>query len=133
MPETEPCGVRYWTDPIYGAKFTLIVSSWKGFDDWMVRKYNCYEQRDLEGASAVTSVSSGNVIIWFLPEVLRGDTEAISMVTHEAFHATSQVLQFRGMKLGQASEEAYSYHLAWVVRTILKHLNRLKNTPGLTM
>lgn len=54
-------------------------------------------------------------VVWFRP------TAQSSTIAHEAFHTTHSILSNAGLTLTDASEEAYAYHLAWVIRE-LNHL-----------
>ena len=78
-----------------------------------------FEQMDPKGSQArcvgVNSNAVGRVeyvVIWLRPQA------PTSTVAHEAFHATYLILKGAGCTLADASEEAYAYHLAWVIREL---------------
>lgn len=55
--------------------------------------------------------------IWLRPDA------SLAVVAHEAFHATFYVMEEKGIRLSDASEEAFAYYLEWLMRGILACLD----------
>lgn len=53
------------------------------------------------------------VIVWAEPDA------NVGVIAHECLHATSYVMRSRGLKLSRKSEEAYTYHMEWVLNECL--------------
>ena len=48
--------------------------------------------------------------------------EFMSILSHEALHCTFELLDYRGMKLGSKSEEAYTHLLDHIMEIIIKKI-----------
>ena len=46
----------------------------------------------------------------------------IPIITHEALHATIRILEVKGIRMSEDSEEAYTYLQQYLVKEILKGL-----------
>lgn len=49
-------------------------------------------------------------------------SDFISVLAHEALHCTFELLDYRGMKLGSKSEEAYTHLLDHIIEIIIKKM-----------
>lgn len=52
----------------------------------------------------------------------------VSVLAHEALHAACYVLKNKGIKMGDKSEEAYTYYMEWVMDQGLRRCRPRKRT-----
>lgn len=55
---------------------------------------------------------------------LEGHKLSAGCIAHEAFHATKYIMDYVGMELNDASEEAYTYLLQWITDTSIDLLDK---------
>lgn len=73
---------------------------------------------DFDGADGLTfSSQNGNSpIIWL------SDIKDPSVVNHELFHATVDIMQYAGVSFSDSSEEAYAYQLQYLTNQFYKKI-----------
>ena len=66
-------------------------------------------------------------VIWIKP--VTGVSEFMGILTHEAMHATADILRYIGMALTPPSEEAYTYLLQHIVENICYNMFEVEPEP----
>ena len=75
------------------------------------------EIRNIEYRGVYTSRHPFRIIhLWKQPTL----SEFMSVLSHEALHCTFELLDYRGIKLGSKSEEAYTHLHDYLIETIVK-------------
>jgi hypothetical protein len=125
-------GVWAWFCPVYTASFVLLRCDAALIPEHVRREIPDRETQDVAislfadtadaGPTArfagVRSVPYGPVVvIWLHPQ-----RAGIAILAHELLHAVSWVLNAKGLPLTDASEEAYTYYLEWLMRESLSRL-----------
>ena len=106
----------HFDDPIYECR--IFVSIGEPVDQWERRldKILCSDKTiasTLYGR-AFLPTETKDCAVWFR------ETPGGGTAVHEAFHLTCHILTRSGLTLSSSSEEAWAYHLGWVVRQIAK-------------
>lgn len=113
----KPAIVRFhFDDPIYECRIFVCVGGSVDDCDARLDKMWGIERKvvnSLAGRCFLPSTCK-DCAVWF-PSVPGG-----GIVAHEAFHLTTHILTRSGLKFVPESEEAWAYHLAWIVRQIAK-------------
>lgn len=60
-------------------------------------------------------------------EDLMGNTLDVGCIAHEAFHATKYIMDYVGMELNDASEEAYTYLLQWITNSSMEMIDKYRD------
>ncbi len=115
-----------WTDPLYGAATVLLRGTGEEAHHWLTATFGPITEFEVNAAmggqtSWIVRPAGGILVLWF-PEFSARNVAHLSMLSHEAFHATCFVLEDRGLTLSESSEEAYAYYLGWIVSECLKRL-----------
>lgn len=91
----------------------------RGITDRTLAELACSSvQQDHEVEQGKTSHMAGNVMIRVYSPV--ETPEQYSTLVHELFHATDFILDYRGMKLVDGSDEAYSYLIGYLMEETMK-------------
>lgn len=94
----------------------------KSFEKYLMKQTKCKMNiepgtTDQDLFEALTYYNGRMIGIWF-----KHVKPHVSTVAHESLHATYHILNSCGMKLNTESEEAFAYHLGWLVENIVKEL-----------
>lgn len=80
------------------------------------------EWEDLEFADAMTTRSEKIGSVIFLTS-WKNTTTHQAIVVHEAAHAAKDILQSKGIKIGDETEEVYTYLLEFISQKLLERLS----------
>lgn len=106
-------------DYIYRLHICVVVGGEKQLgEDAICRAFRWTEdEKTSVGGGAgrtLTHITYKDVGIWLQ------DPTDVPTLSHEANHATFHILRASGLKFSEDSEEAYTYHQAWLVSEILR-------------
>lgn len=75
-------------------------------------------QKEIEAEQGKTAHMNGNVMIRVYSDLKTA--EDYNTLVHELFHATDFVLDYRGLKLVDGSDEAYSYLIGYMMEKVME-------------
>lgn len=106
----------YFCDPIYHIEITFIYCENKknviSFLNKKLGQSGNYEDMWDNSAAFIVHKTNSNFYIVFTDKE-QEDWE--SNLAHEAFHVCSRALRHKGIRLGDRSEEAFTYFLGYIV------------------
>lgn len=108
-----------WDDEVYRTTFYLVEGSRDDFSSFIKQTFD-HDYKVTGSAHTFFTKQHNAIAIWVQPR--EWDVEHISVIAHEAFHATTFALDTVGIRLADESDEAFAYYLAWVVRNVLTRL-----------
>lgn len=128
-------GQWHWYDPIYRSNFALVSCKpeqapkrlCRVLPGDVAREADVGGRMNREGLAGksgrcccISDTDSGDVLVFWI--AAHAD---VSVIAHEAFHATYWILKRKGLSLDESSEEAYTYFLEWLVREITSRITRV--------
>lgn len=117
--------IRYIFDPIYHSNIWF-------FHNWTREDYASYMKRKWERELLNGNQVGGSVIQLTVRNVKTGNESDIyclwfdskdppsQNIAHEAFHISYRVMKKAGLTLSEESEEAFAYHLTWLIDEVSK-------------
>lgn len=123
--------VWQWDDPVYGVPVVLLRGPYERFKRWTIHRYGAHVEFDEMWErtpaarclwSAVPGGSWSETALWFPSNLKPFTALGAAAIAHEALHATHNVMDHVGVKLTDASEEAFAYYLGWLVREMTGRL-----------
>jgi hypothetical protein len=110
-----------------------IVCVWgvtaKEFAEFTLRKFGLVVDADtLSGDGVFVSATheGRDIGIVGFPHKFTGTPHEYAMLAHECLHATIEMLGSRGLKLKDASEEAYTYYMDYLIETLAANMLRIE-------
>lgn len=116
-----------WVDPIYDMSVFLLRGPGEPARRWINRRITDedYQGTFAQGKMVFYSGPRGTALIIWLPSNWTPKTSAcLATLAHECVHGAVAVLQHRGLKLSDESEEAFSYYVGWLFRGCHERLTR---------
>ena len=116
--------IHIW-EPLFRSNFYYIIAdNIEKYHEIVKKSFKiklAHKERDIEG-NATSCVKDGNTLhfIWT-------KKHSPSTLAHECFHAASDDLACKGIKLTDESNEAFAYHIEFLMENILKHLPKGKS------
>lgn len=123
MPRSVRLKAASWHDDLYRNGLHLLVGPAEKAQQWIARHLGARDLEDNWEVGALTFYQEPDIGIWF-PRFRPSSAEDLSILAHECFHVTNYTLRPAGLRLTDASQEAYAYHLGWVYREYLERLKR---------
>lgn len=116
-----------WPDDVYDVSIVLLHGDGKAALAWMDKTFGDVSGREcgeFTGAKTlwIERPKGCALALWFPEWFHVSDAHYLGVLAHECFHAAEFVLGHRGMALTDASDEAYAYYIAWMVRNVYKRL-----------
>lgn len=104
----------YFDDTLYSARiFVVIGGTWEEISTRWVKEFNAEgTTKNVINGGAYLPNNSKDCGVWF-KEIPTG-----SICAHEALHLTTHILIKSGLRFSEDSEEAWAYHMQWIVREI---------------
>jgi len=99
------------------------------FAEFTLRKFGLVVDADTlsgDGVFVSASYEGREIGIIGFPHQFTGTPHEYAMLAHECLHATKDMLGSRGLKLRDASEEAYTYFLDYLVETLATNMLRVE-------
>jgi hypothetical protein len=107
-----------------GQKFVVIVGAASGVKEYVRWRFDD-DKADIsaDGADACVYTKPEYAPILWMPRRPRTAIE-IGTLAHEAAHVVKDIMDCVGIPFADASEEAYSHALGFVVRSVLEELRK---------
>ena len=110
-----------WQDELYGATFHLVEGTPADFGRYMKTAFARDVATDGAAHTLLMPVDF-TIVIWL--QAMPASALHLSVVAHEAFHATTFVMEHVGITLRDESDEAFAYYLGWLVRNLVMRLTK---------
>lgn len=115
-----------WHDPLYCIHYYLYTGDYENFAYWVngLKGDDFLDPScDAAGQTVWFHLDNKSSVAFFLGDQTNmKDPTHLNTVVHEALHAVFAVMQSRGLRQTNKSEEAFTYYLGWVVEEMVKRL-----------
>ena len=120
--------VKRLTDSVYRRSITLVVSTPDEFNRFIEKRHKDNPNALNKDAGMHFSIWPGKKQVYCYHYIWlngwRGTTTQTAFLHHEVNHLSYKVLRYLGMRLTEASEEAYTYYSESLFRQALQFLRR---------
>lgn len=114
-------------DPVYNFKFIFICKTDKDKALAYLKEFfpDCYFEDNWKKAGFAYVDNESGIATIVIPD-RKPTWDITTILAHEVLHITSRVLRCRGITLCDESEEAFTYHLTWLMQSLTDIYRRSK-------
>lgn len=118
-------------DEVYQVDIFIVQGQWKDVSRWMEEEFAInVTDRSTQARGRCCFIIPGDaskrgsqaLVLWFQPHVDITRVYDQGTVAHECFHGQQYLLRERGLRISEASEEAFAYYATWLYRKVAAKL-----------